>query len=185
MPGAPASTTDLWSTQAQLMPYDIVLLSCEGLETFSANPPALEAYLNAGGRAFSSHYHYAWFSGPILSTQSYTATADWGDNLATWHGKAGEDDGVIGGIIDTTLNGSTKSFAKGVALADWLEGQQGARARRRPGEGASIYQSRYNANVGPANTSSQPWITSDFGASTTGATMYFSFDTPVTAKADA
>jgi len=62
MAGAPVSSTDLWSTQAQLMPYDIVLLSCEGGETADANPPALESYLNAGGRVFASHFHYSWFS---------------------------------------------------------------------------------------------------------------------------
>jgi hypothetical protein len=78
MKGAPPSSSSLWSSQAQLMPFDILLLSCEGAETDSANPPALESYLNAGGRAFASHFHYAWFSGPIESTQSYTATADWG-----------------------------------------------------------------------------------------------------------
>jgi hypothetical protein len=61
MTGAPASDTTLWDSQAHLMPYDITLLSCEGGETYNANPPALEAYLNAGGRVFGSHFHYAWF----------------------------------------------------------------------------------------------------------------------------
>ncbi len=77
MPGAPASTTDLWASQAQLMPYDITLLSCEGGETYDANPPALEAYLNAGGRVFASHYHYAWFSGPLTSGQTYSVPIAW------------------------------------------------------------------------------------------------------------
>src|SRR5260370_865690 len=86
MPGAPASPSNLWASQNQLMPYDILLLSCEGNETYSANPAVLEAYLNAGGRAFASHFHYAWFSGPIGSVQTYKAPSDWGSNLATWTG---------------------------------------------------------------------------------------------------
>jgi hypothetical protein len=184
MAGAPASSTSLWASQAQLMPFDIVLLSCEGGETYDANPPALEAYLNAGGRAFGSHFHYAWFSGPIQSTQTYTAPADWGTHLATWAGGsntcAGGGNCVIGGIIDQTLNGSTKPFPKGVALAQWLMdlgalGQGGV-----PSTELSIYQSRFNASVGPANTASQPWITADPSAGAGSfPTEYFSFDTPV------
>jgi hypothetical protein len=184
MAGAPPSYTDLWASQNQLMPYDIVLLSCEGGETYKANPPALEAYLNAGGRAFGSHFHYAWFSGPIQSTQPYTAPADWGTHLATWAGGSNSCGGgpncVIGGIIDQTLNGSAMPFPKGVALAQWLKdlgalGQGGV-----PAAELSIYQSRFNASVGPANTSSQPWITADPSAGSGGfPTEYFSFDTPV------
>ena len=115
MAGAPASSMSLWASQAQLRPYDIVLLSCEGGETFDANPPALESYLNAGGRAFASHFHYAWFSGPI-GGQAYSAPADWGSNLATWTAGGGQANGPIAGTIDTTLNGSNLPFAKGIAL---------------------------------------------------------------------
>ena len=79
MAGAPASYTNLWATRRSLMPYDIVLLSCEGGETYNANPPALESYLNAGGRAFASHFHYAWFSGPLeLAGRATRRRADWG-----------------------------------------------------------------------------------------------------------
>ena len=178
MAGAPASPTDLWATQAQLMPYDIVLLSCEGGETYKANPPALEAYLNAGGRAFGSHFHYAWFSGPLDSLQKYTAPTDWGKNLATWSvDKSGGGD-PIGGIIDTTLNGSTKPFTKGIALQQWLTDLGSLGKGGVPSTELSIYQPRFNAVVGPTNLPSQPWITSD-KSGISGATMYFSFDTPV------
>ncbi|HEY2516622.1 MAG TPA: hypothetical protein VGI39_37385 [Polyangiaceae bacterium] len=186
MPGAPPSPTDLWSTQAQLMPYDIVLLSCEGGETYNANPAALESYLNAGGRAFGSHFHYSWFSGPLGSMQSYAAPADWGSNLATWApGSGGGNNGALGGVIDTTLNGSSQPFSKGVALQKWLGevpvsalGQGGV-----PASELSIYQPRFNAQVAATNKASQPWITSDSTSSTPNQTMYFSFDTPVNAPA--
>jgi hypothetical protein len=198
MSGAPPSPTSLWMSQAQLMPYDVVLLSCEGGETYNANPQALEAYLDVGGRAFGSHYHYAWFSGPIGSGQTYTVPADWGtcnsnggtpsgtsctNNLSSWeaNGNGGGGGGFlgfggaapIGGTIVTTLNGSTMPFAKGVALDKWLGvvgalGQNGVASTE-----LSIYQPRYNSQVGPANKPSQPWITSS------PWTLYFSFDTPV------
>jgi hypothetical protein len=173
MSGAPVSSTSLWASQAQLMPYDIVLLSCEGGETYNANPPALEAYLNAGGRAFASHFHYAWFAGPIGSGQSYSTPTDWGSNLATWSVDSSDSNSDIGGTIDTTLNGSTMPFPKGVALDAWLGvvdalGQGGVSSTE-----LSIYQPRYNASVGAADKPSQPWITSG------SSTMYFSFDTPV------
>ena len=182
-PGAPASSTDLWSTQAQLMPYDITLLSCEGGETYDANPPALEAYLNAGGRVFASHFQYSWFSGPFSSKQGYAAPADWGTNLATWSNPDSSNYGPIGGVVDTTLNGSTAVFPKGQALAQWLgvvsalsTGAKGVTTGDLP-----IYDPRYNAVVAATNKPAQPWITSDGSGSgaEAGQTMYFSFDTPV------
>jgi hypothetical protein len=180
MPGAPASYTDLWASQDQLMPYDITLLSCEGGETYNANPPALESYLNAGGRVFASHYHYAWFSGPFSSKQSYMAPSDWGTNLATWANPDNTDQGPIGGIIDTTLNGSTMQFPKGVALQQWLSGIGALGLHGVPAGELSIYAPRYNSVVMPTHKPSQPWIDSDMSSSGMGGqTMYFSFDTPV------
>jgi hypothetical protein len=181
MPGAPASDTNLWDSAAHLMPYDIVLLSCEGAETFNANPPALESYLDAGGRAFASHYHYAWFSGPIASkmapgNQTYTAPADWGTHLATWTAYGDSSNGSVDGVVDQTLNGSTGGFVKGQMLFQWL-GLNGALGVNAQANDLSIYAPRYNAVVSAANTPSQPWITSTTASGNN--TMYFSFDTPV------
>ncbi len=174
--GAPASPTSLWANQSQLMPYDIVLLSCEGGETYNANPPALEEYLNVGGRVFASHFHYAWFSGPIGSKQSYSAPADWGNNLATWSANGiggGSGNGPLAGTIVTTLNSGSGTFAKGQALSQWLANVGALGQNGVPAGQLSIYQPRYDAQVGPANKPSQPWITSS------PWTMYFSFDTPI------
>ena len=180
MTGAPTSSTSLWDSQAHLMPYDILLLSCEGQETDSANPPVLESYLNAGGRAFGSHYHYAWFAGPLTTGQGYAAPADWGSNLAAWQpNQVGLAD-PIGGIIVQTLNGSTQPFVKGQALYQWLGlnnalGVNGVAAHELP-----IASPRFDGTVGPNNKPSQPWITSD-STGIAGVTEYFSFDTPVNA----
>jgi hypothetical protein len=189
-PGAPASPTGLWATAQQLLPYDITLLSCEGAETYQANPPALEGYLNAGGRVLASHYHYAWFNGPTLSMQTYAAPMDWGSKLATWtpEGSSTAPVGPIGGILDTTLNGSVSPFPKGVAFKQWLTFQNVLTDGGVPGgDGGTIgagelpiYQPRFDAVVGPTDTASQAWITSD-ATGMAGQTMLFSFNTPVAA----
>jgi hypothetical protein len=197
MPNAPASDMALWNSASSLMPYDITLLSCEGGETWDANPANLETYLNAGGRVFASHYHYSWFSGPLDSTctglggltgtcNMYTAPSDWGNNLATW--AAGANGGGMGGgglcggspvsgVVQTTLNGSGMMFPKGQALQQWLGNVNALGQGGVPATDLSIYQPRYNSVVGSSNIPSQPWInSSNMG---TNQTMYFSFDTPV------
>jgi hypothetical protein len=173
MVGAPSSPTALWDTAVHLMPYDLVFLSCEGGETYNANPQALEQYLDAGGRVLGSHYHYAWFTAPAQSGQSYMPPADWGNNLASW--TLGSNGTTANGKIVQTLNGSTQPFAKGQALLQWLGlvnalGVLGAPAMELP-----INPVRLNAMVGPGNKPSQSWINDD----TTGNALYFSFDTPV------
>ena len=178
MAGAPTSWTGLWASASQMMPYDILLLSCEAGETYMANPPALEQYLNAGGRAFASHYHYAWFSGPIGSGQNYSAPADWGTNLATWHVvNMNTAVGPIGGTIVQTLNSTNQPFVKGQKLDQWLGLVNALGKNGVPAGQLSIYDPRQNAQVGPSNTPSQSWIDS------APWTMYFSLDTPVNAPA--
>jgi hypothetical protein len=182
MPGAPASDKNLWDSAGHLTPYDILLLSCEGGETYDAKPAILEQYLNEGGRAFASHYHYAWFSGSLVSGQGYLAPGDWGSSLATWETLPGLEYGPDDGVIVQTLNGGTGTFAKGQFLDQWL-GNVGALGQNNvpPGD-LSIYFPRYNAVVASMNKPSQPWITvqppEDSGAAGT-QTMYFSFDTPI------
>jgi hypothetical protein len=182
MTGAPVSYQNLWDSQAHLMPYDILLLSCEGGETYNANPPVLEQYLNAGGRVFASHFHYAWFSGPLSSMgmNSYSAPADWGTNLAAWTPGAMGPNQVNGQIVQT-LNGSSNPFPVGQKFYQWL-GLNGALGVS-PGPGGmaapknelGILQPRYNAVVSAADKPSQSWINDDMSTNT----MYFSFDTPI------
>jgi hypothetical protein len=185
-PGAPPSDTALWADWRQLMPYDLTMLSCEGGETYDANPVALEQYLNAGGRVLASHFHYAWFAGPLVSHQSYVAPPDWGSNLAAWTGGGGEGaHGEVGGVVDTTLNGTANAmpFPRGIALQEWLTlhgdlADGGAEAGVPAGE-VPIEQPRFNAFVGPTNTPSQPRITADSVSGDAGAAMVMTFDTPV------
>ena len=94
-----------WDDVANLNRYDMILHSCEGTERPTnksmAARQALQAYANAGGRVFASHWHNYWFEhGPT----------PW-PGIATFNHQADLND--ITASIDT-------SFPKGVALAQWL-----------------------------------------------------------------
>ena len=153
-PPGPTSSSGLWDSKADLMPYDIVLLSCEGGETTQMNQEALAEYTNAGGRVFASHFHYAWFdSGPLSSA-----------NVASWSPGTNVLGDVQASIVTT--------FPKGLAFSQWL-GNVGALASGS----LPVKQAMHNADVGAANVGSQAWIEAP-----SGATEYFTFNTPVGAK---
>ena len=174
---APPAYQKLFDSTADLTPYDVVLLSCEGHETTSdgasapLTPTMLQAlfdYAQGGGRVFTSHYQYAWFTPPPFSTQ----------NLAAW--TTGPQDYVsvnVNAIIETTLP-SGGPFPRGVALRTWL-GNVGALV---DGE-LPVDRAKYNAVVSAANPASVPWIVSDQQAIPPSQTQYFSADTPFDADA--
>lgn len=167
-PPSPQSYTALWDSTADLMKYDVVVLSCEGSETSNlddANRQSLSDYAGAGGRVFASHFHYAWFDQGVFGA----------DNLATWtRGEQAVDDTQsFPGDVVTTLWGG-QAFPEGQALGQWL-GVVGALTNGQ----LPIWFARHNADVSMANTPSQPWITLDKSTPAPGATEYFSFDTPI------
>jgi hypothetical protein len=193
MAGAPASDQALWNSSSSMQPYDLVLLSCEGDETYDANPANLESYLNTqGGRVFASHYHYAWFTGTTEGqTPAYTPPADWGtggDALANWiPGSTTSNDGSANTNVVTTLSNGG-AFPKGQAFLAWLGNVQ-ALGVVPPGAAGTcvglgsdqlcVAEMRQNATVVPADTGSQAWI-NDPDADA-GSTLYFSFNTPLNA----
>jgi hypothetical protein len=175
----PASYQNLWDTSADLMPYDLTLLGCEGRETGNVTPSVQQVlldYANAGGRVFASHFHYVWFN-----------TGPWAAlNLATWYpgSNALDDTTSFPGAVQTTLL-TGANFPEGASLQKWL-GVVGASP-------LPIYYSRHNSDVlppaGPAGTPSQPWIVFDKsvltlvpnGIRAANGALYFSVDTPVAA----
>ncbi len=162
-PPAPMASMALWNTLDAMLPYDIVLLSCEGQETLGMNQQVLFDYANAGGRVFASHFHYSWFnSGPFGA-----------ENLATWS-PGSNDIGNIAGTIITTLPDGTP-FPKGQALLEWL-GTVGA----LQGNMLRIEEARHNADVAVGMSPVQSWITAS-GGDAPGAIQYFSFNTPISA----
>ena len=172
MPASPDSSQTLWNATASLMKYDVLLLSCEGVETTNLDNQGRQSlvdYSAAGGRVFASHYHYYWFNvGPFANA-----------NLAQWTpGAQVLDDGpppptFAGNVITTLANGMT--FPEGVALKQWLGTVNALTNGQLP-----IWFSRHNADVGPMNwPPSQPWIELDQTTPAPKATQYFSFDTPI------
>jgi hypothetical protein len=163
-PAAPPASSALWHATAELMKYDIVLLSCEGEETTAMNQQALHDYASAGGRVFASHFHYSWFNtGPYGS-----------ENLATWRTGSNDIGNIEGTLVTTLPNG--QPFPKGQALSQWLGHVGALRNGRLP-----IEEARHNADVSATNTPSQAWILADDRSSAPGATQYFSFNTPTNA----
>jgi hypothetical protein len=160
VPAAPTAPTALWNSQANLTPYDLTLLTCEGDETTDMNQQALYAYTQAGGRVFASHFHYSWFNtGPFAA-----------HNLAQWFRKSNQI-GNINAIVQQTLPGGAP-FPRGVAMEQWLTNVGALTNGELP-----IQQARRNAWVTAANTPSTPWIVADPKAPA-DTTEYFSFDTP-------
>ena len=109
-PGASVSS-DLWSSVASLMKYDLAILSCECSERLEnkggsdTGPPftVMADYMKAGGRIFTTDFMYTWYrySGdPQLKT------------AANWRG------GAPGAGSPMTFDGT---FPKGAALVDWLQ----------------------------------------------------------------
>ncbi len=164
-PPAPVASASLWDTTADLMGYDIVLLSCEGEETVNMNQQALHDYASAGGRVFASHFHYAWFNtGPYGN-----------ENLATWFTGSNSMGNIFSTIVTTLPNGMP--FPKGMAMETWLTNVNALTNGELP-----IEQARHNADVSATNLPSQAWILADQNANPPGATEYFSFNTPTDAQ---
>ncbi len=139
----PAAST-LWDNLDELKKYDIVILSCEGSENNTtkdgaAHPNArsnINAYLEAGGRVFASHFHYTWYknnsSGQLSST-------------ATWSGSQSDGDRNV--LVDT-------SFAKGKAFSEWLDFNQATTAPAS--NTVAMKELRANVTTVPGNGAPSP-----------------------------
>jgi hypothetical protein len=178
-PPAPVASQSMWDSQADLMNYDIVILSCEGHEATNMNQQALFDYAANGGRAFASHFHYSWFNTGPFATY----------NLSQWQTGANpitmNNTDVIGGVIQTTLSGG-QPFPKGQAMQQWLANVNALGVNGAPAGELPIQEAKHNSNVTAANTNSTVWIVADQNAPRTGrgATQYFSFDTPLDKPSD-
>ena len=175
--GSQSSPSSLWDSQADLMRYDIVMLSCEGRPTTGVDATTatnVAPYISAGGRVFAEHYHYAFFT-DYTSTQG--AAFPQFANVANWFnvglGSSDSYGADITGVVEPTLP-SGKPFPEGVALKAWL-GNVGA--LNASGEiVVPATNARDNAQVGPTNVAT-PWVQTDPSVSPPSA-QYFSWDMP-------
>jgi hypothetical protein len=105
-PGSPLES-ELWSTQAALDQYDMVLFPCQGDQTTrsAAVQQNLIEYANAGGRIFATHFSYVW----LYDDAPFSGTADWVVNQMT----------AISPDPQTAYINT--AFPKGLALAQWLQ----------------------------------------------------------------
>jgi hypothetical protein len=111
----PASTYSWWRNAADLMPYDIVFDACEcgryDPNQFGSTGDAyraIDAYLNAGGRVFATHYFGDWFAPPNASPDLQRPMQWAVPVLAVTEGIVSETDEV------------DQSFPRGQAFAAWL-----------------------------------------------------------------
>jgi hypothetical protein len=96
-----------WDSLPNLMKYDVILHSCDGIENptnkSAAAMQALKDFADTGGRVFASHWHNYWFEkGPAPWPD--IASFDHQFDLPSYHPVK----------IDT-------SFEKGRAMAEWLD----------------------------------------------------------------
>jgi hypothetical protein len=171
--GTPSSYSGLWNAQQNINQFDVVLLSCEGRETTDANnqlitagdQAILQAYANAGGRVFASHFHYKWFNDGPFSTPPLASWATGSQTIL--------DTQSFPGDIVQTIGNTTNPFPEGVAMQQWL-GNVGALDSNNE---LQVWYARHNVN----STNFPPvqnWITFGKGVSAApGAPQYFSFDT--------
>jgi hypothetical protein len=167
-----------WQTLDNLLPYDIILHSCEGA-THGADKPdaatrALMDYTHAGGRVFLSHFHYIWLSqGP----SEFRTVAEWANSSSALQSRQT-------GFIDRT-------FERGDQLAQWMEATGSV-----PGDTFPINEVRgsiqsLNDEIAqrwvwiepvcePLFASTFPWLCRDDAE----LTQYFSFNTPVGERPD-
>jgi hypothetical protein len=191
MPNSPDSATGLWDSKADLMKYDIVLLSCEGYETAGAGGNGLSTqeqqsladYAGAGGRVFASHYHYAFFNtGPFNTAPNQVAT--WMQGPQSSCGMNCDDSFAlasnVAATIDTTLS-NNMPFPRGAAMQTWLGNVGALGIMGSPPNELPIIAARHN--VDSLTAASQEWIRADGAAVPPNKTQYFSFDTPIGADA--
>jgi hypothetical protein len=169
---APVASTTLWDSRDHLAGYDVVLLSCEGHETTMANPQALFDYTALGGRVLASHFHYAWFTGGPFAQY----------NLATWtpgtNPLNAADGGYVGAVVETLQQSGAPSPTR-VRFQQWLTSVGALGVNGAPPGELPINRANHNADLGPSNQASTPWIVTDGHTTPPGAVQTFTFDTPL------
>ncbi len=183
-----AAAGGLWDVDSDLYKYDILILSCEGAETYSPQTQVLHDFATVGGRAFASHFHYKWFNQAPYSAE----------NLGTWvttsnpvyDNAAGTVNQLNADIVETLPDGGTP-------LKTWLGNVGALGTNGAPAGELYINSPRYNVQVTASNTPSQVWIVPDNSTYyyenaadkivglPANTAQYFSFNTPTGGTGDA
>ena len=167
---APAET--LWNSTAELSKYDVVLLSCEGVENDTpAHKPAeskqaLYDYAKAGGRLFTTHYHHTFFSGsPDPAPKDVAVWADPEKVPPVLLPQPPATTPVFGEIVGT--------FEKAIAMKEWLTKQDALQDGKLP-----MVDARHNVDA--VNPGGLSWISApNANLGDAPAIQYLSFNAPI------
>ena len=108
--------TTLYASYDKLAQYDLLILQCEGSQLESMKLPYvanIRRYADNGGRIFDEHLHSYWIR----------------KGLPPWPGTAAWLQSIDSGAVTTLTATINTSFAKGAALADWLQSLQATTTR--------------------------------------------------------
>lgn len=176
--GTTPSAATLFDSLAEMRKYDMIILDCVGSQqTKSISRRAnMEAFANAGGRIFASHFAYVWLynraldpnGNNIANSISFTGTANWQVNQAS---PSNQD-----ANIDI-------SFPKGVTFAEWVQLVNAQAATSTP----AVPRIRINTvrrDMSAVNPPSQRWVYGvGSGGTPTNVPFQYTFNTPTAASA--
>ena len=147
--GTTPNESVLWGDQTTLDSYDLVIFDCEGgrYDETAAALANVQAYANAGGRIFASHFSYVW---------GYT-NQPWGcgANCVTANSTVADWTPDVQQSSSTTATIDTGS-GKGLLMNEWLDWVLNAKLPQMPAVPVSLNVSypRYDVNYviagGPA-----------------------------------
>jgi hypothetical protein len=149
--------TTLYASYDKLSEYDLLILQCEGSQLESMKLPYvanIRRYADNGGRIFDEHLHSYWIR----------------KGLPPWPGTAAWLTSIDSNAVTTLTGTIDTSFAKGAALADWLQALNATTTR------GQINLTATEHSVDAVMAPTQRWIsTSD------SHTQYLTFNTPIEA----
>jgi hypothetical protein len=170
MPGA-RSATELYSSLANLLKYDLIMFPCEGAEYEQTATALIAKYVDQGGRLFTTHYSYDWltYAGSPFNIATQTAVNGLWDKNQTDFPLS--DSAVTSASLVT-------SFPKGAAFAQWLV----AAGATSPPNTLGIQQLRHDIDdVNPMYA--QAWAT-DVMTNGKPGVAHLTFNTPIDSTCD-
>ncbi|MGO4517443.1 choice-of-anchor D domain-containing protein [Terriglobus sp. 2YAB30_2] len=162
-PGARITTTTpnetaLDVSSSTLNAYDVLMLPCQGspYDRSAAQLAAFQAFANAGGRVYASHYSYVW----MYHNAPFNGVVNWQPNRFS---------GVSG---TATVN---QNLGEGQTLAQWLQ---------LVGASTTLGQmniSTLRSDFTTVNSPTKTWLTLN-NPTAGNPVMQFTFDTPISSS---
>ncbi len=197
-PGGAGSATTLWATASEMMKYDIIFDACEcstydrgGAGSTDVGYKNFLNYLNAGGRAFTTHYFYNFFAdeaqcggydGTCQGQTPLPTVGAWEKNQGLPFAPASDCPKNLG-LGGSCLN-IDNTTPKGMAFADWYFANN-TKLKSGGGEKYGFVgltdlrndMGQLSSSLVAAGTAT-PWLFAG-KLSTSYDAYYFSFNTPV------